>query len=495
MTESSKNKIRTSALAASALLALVLWRIAFARVFEGWFLWDDPRFRAVSPLSFSDFFYWFGTAVDDNGYYRPFARLLWSWSSALGATEFAHFQRVSFALLGGTTAFLYYTISRLFGNRPVALAAACGFALAGVHLKTLLWTSVWFHEASCFFASANLALLVMHYEKRRAWARPLSLAALFLAYSTNNGMHSWALVPLILDFVFSSKDKDETLPSWLKKVLWKAKDHLLLSAAVFTFIYLLHDPFLQQRDMVAWTLHGNAKAFALYVASSIAHPWGDGPAYTAYPLWLSALTALTIFTALVGFLFDRKMLIASAALVGAAFVISLLHGRWQVEYSIPVGMAVALLQGGAVSLAIKRLPQLGWLLAPAWIFGCFHVTSEIVAPVFVQSYLADSKVSEAFVESIKKLDAEEKPGRIFVLSEMKGQRLRSAANAHFLRPAVLLYTPGRAFFLDSKLFQTGEDFGLEEVSSPWVKKVLSQAADPLYLLCGDYGCERAEGRR
>jgi hypothetical protein len=484
-------------LAALALLGLSLWRSAFVRAFEGWFLWDDARFRAVAPLSLSDLFLWFGTAVDDNGYYRPFARLLWSWSTAFGARNFSDFQLVSVAMIAGSAACLYFSISRLFGNRPVALAAAAGFAFTGIHLKTLMWTSVWFHEASCFFAAANLALMIMHYEKpERAWARPLSVLALFLAYSTNNGMHSWAIVPLAVDFVLTSRLEDEKLFDYLARVLRKAKDHLLLSLALFTYLYVLHDPFSRQRDIVAWTAYGNAKAFALYVTSSIAHPWGDGPAYTEYPNWLIALSAITILIAAIGYFREKRMLIATAALAGTAFVISLLHGRWQVEYSIPVAMAVALLHGGAVSLAIRRLPWLGWLVAPLWIYGCFIITSEKVAPVFVQSYLADAKVLHAFVDSIQKLDAEEKPGRVFVMSELRGKRLRSsAANAHFVHPAVLLFTPGRAFFLDSKLFQTVEDFGQEEVSSALAVKLLKLAEPPLRLSCDDYGCERAGGQK
>ncbi len=490
----TKVKGKTSfALAALALLGLVLWRLAFARVFEGWFLWDDPRFRAVAPLSLSDLPNWFGTAADDNGYYRPFARLLWSWTTALGATDFSHYQSASFAMLAGATVCLHYVISRLFLNKPIAIAAATGFALSGVHLKTLLWTSVWFHEASCLFAAANLALQIASYHKQNQKLRHLSLLSLFLAYATNNGMHSWALVPIAVDAVFLNKQESESIPNWLKRLAFKSKDHLTLSLALFAFIYVLNDPFVQQRDMVHVFDFGNVKAFALYVASAIAHPWGDGPAYTAYPIWLTGLAALTIAIAALGALLDKKMLIGTATLFGTAIVISLLHGRWQVEYSIPVAMAVAILQGGAVSLAIRKFPIAGWALAPLWMAGCFVVTSEVVAPVFVQSYLTDSKVSKAFVESIIKLDAEEKPGRVFVLTELKGQRLKSAANAHFVHPAVLLYTPGRAFFLDSKLFQTGEDFGMEEASSPFATKVLKDSGPPVKLLCGDYGCEKIGG--
>jgi len=480
-------------LAVLALFTLGLWLIAFRQIFAGWHIWDDPHFMAIAPVAGTDLSTWISTGADESGYYRPFSLLLWSWTSALGLKTFTHFQFVSISLLLGASIFLYLGLSKLFGNRPLSLAAASAFALNGAHLKPLMWITLWFHEASCFFAAANFALMILHAENGSPWLRRISLATLFFTYATNNAMHSWALVPLAIDFIYSRREEKEAISAWVKRWLWRSKDHLVLGLVLFAYIYLMHAPLERQSGSIHSLAENftSVKAFALYVAASIAHPWGDSRAYSPYPLWLITLTSLTILISLFGYFFDRRLLIGTAALFGAGIVISMLK-RWQMEYALPMALGGAILFCGTACGLVKRMPYAAWLLAPAWIFGAFYVSGTLMAPNFIPWYLADSQVSRHFVDSIKKISSEEKPGRVFVISKVHGERMKSASNAHFAWAAIPYFIPGRAVFLDHKLFLTGGLMGSLEITNPWAQRILRTAQPPLRLSCGDSGCARTE---
>lgn len=478
-----------------ALAALWLWKTAFAPVFRTGFRSDDSFFLAVSPLSLHDVVDWFLVPADESGYYRPMARLLWSLCSALGASEPWHFQAVSIALLLGAGACLFISLQLLHRNAPLAVAGAGAFLLSIVHVKNLFWITLWFHTAAAFFASAVFLCFGLSAQRRQPWARRLGLACLLAAYTCDNAMHCLAVLPLAFDWVYVPRVSGESLLRRGLRVAWYARDHLLLSAVFFLFVYVVGAPLNRiPHNHLSLVDPGNLRAFFGYFVATLWHSEGDGsmPFFWQYPWLIWPVSAALLAMLVGGFLWDRRFLLFLGFAVGTSFVISLLNERWQVEYATPLALAVmgmiSAALAGAIELAPARLRVgLSYGLALGWVLVAFY-SARVNLPRFAVQYLQESDETSAFVEAVRRLDRATPRGKVFYFAEMDGDALRAAPFAHFVQAGLWQMVPGRAYVFRRLLFWTGEGAGLLTEDGRWVRAYLDPARPFLALRCGPGFC-------
>jgi len=480
-----------------ALIAAVsawLWLHLFAPIFQTGFMADDSIFLAVSPPSLHDIANWFLVPVDDSGYYRPFSRVLWSLMSAMGATTPGEFQIATLCLLFGAGFFLFLGLKSVHSNLSLAVAGSVAFVFSLAHAKSLFWITVWFNTASAFFASATFAFFCMAAKSGSVWQRRAGLVCLAGAYASNNAMHSMGIVPLAIDFVFLCRYEEESGLSRFRRLLWRAKDHLLVSASFFLFIYGCGHPFSRTSQFHIHLFDiGNFRGLLGYVTASFWHPFGDGPmpAILENPLEVQAVTLGVMILFVFGFLWDRTFLIFSSLLVGTAFVISLLHDRWEVEYAAPVALGVAALISAGLAGVCTLLPlgkkAVSYALCAGWIYCSYQFALEGM-PAFARDYLRDTSATAEFMRSIRELDQKLPRGRVFLFKKMEGPNLGSAPFGHFMGAAFWEMLPGRAYLLRPGIFISGEGMGMQDENGSWANENLNRAKPYIEILCGPGGC-------
>lgn len=476
---------------AAFAVGALLWALAVkAELGAGYWYSDDSYFRYAPPASPRDMLAHLLTPVDSSGYYRPLATVIFSLASLLPSQTFGAYQWIVIALiiLGG--AMLAWATQLLLRSPGAGALAGLLYIFSPTHVKTLVWVTLLFQSAAAGFAAAALAFRIHYHLEKSTRSRWLSLLCWYLAIASNNGIHSFALTLLAVDFALHGG-------SWKQKLRASA-DHLALSLTVFAWIYVLNSPFRRTNIPLTDLLSPLPAlgAFTDYIKVSLLHYLGDSAAtdVNGAPFYERMMGPLVLLFACLLPRWGRRLAVIPFCLAGAGIVIALHHHRWSVEYGLPLALGTGMAAGAAFWLATgcgarqtKALPLVALLALPFLLREKFLWEQRPFRDFFVR----EQKVMRTFTENLQRIDAELPPGRP-ILVRVAGTVMAEAPQLHYLNFSVNMDFERRLVLFRPEDFHSGESLGWNNPAEPMIEAVLKGAEPPLEVICTNEECRLPE---
>jgi Tfp pilus assembly protein PilF len=386
------------------LLLLVAF-LAYANTLLAGFVYDDHfqiegnpyvhDFRYVGRI-FTTTVWSFQGMEGQTNYYRPlmtFGYLLSDWvfqSFPLG------FHLVNVLLNCAVVWLVFAVCAALFGDEPVALAAAALFALHPIHTEVVAWiAAVTELDLALFYLCAFLLFLRLEKEqgKRRILTSALMCGSLVLALLSKEQGITLPVMATIYEHVYRA---DRQATGWITK-LWRYAGLWMIAAAYVVFrltVLRAFAPVTQRPDLSVTQVVMSGTALVGQYAAKLFWPHPLLGYYVFQPSQrlddprvLGGLAALSLAVVLFVILWRHARPYSFALVWMAVTLLPVLNVRWMAAsafaerylYLPSVGFC-ALLAGAGVWLwsQTRKLPKVRWVVGSAALLLAVLATLQIV---------------------------------------------------------------------------------------------------------------------